>query len=93
MAAEVRQEPRPGDEYSDKAGLRVKLRRQPVSQGQDQVRTVTGVRDSALIARQVYSGKACQRSTWEIKSARVVSGCRSVGCMARYGHGCDAAAA
>ena len=69
MAAEVRQDPSLVDEYSDEAGLWVKLSSQPVSQGQDQVRTVTGVRHSAVIAGQAYSGKACPRSTWEIRSA------------------------
>lgn len=63
MAAEVRQEPNPVDEYSDEAGLQAKLRSQPVSQGQDQVRTVTAVRHSAGVARQIYSGKACPRSS------------------------------
>lgn len=79
MAAEVREKPSRVDEYSEEAGL-------PACQGQDQVRTVTVVRGSAVSARQVYSGKACPGSAREIKSCRVqVSGI--------HGQGCDAAAA
>lgn len=67
------------DEYSEEAAL-------PACHGQDQVRTVTGVRGSTVIARPVYRSKACPRSVREIKSCRVhISGI--------HGQDCDAAAA